>query len=337
MIAPAVSTIGAGLSGLALGLSLKSKGISGKIYDLAPGIPRFNYGITLHASTYRPLLGLLKMDEATFRKETAVDGARGEPVIWKDRTHLVKFERGLGFKTRCLAGCDGINSSVSRSLMHKVDADVHPFVAFSGRRRVPTDVFVKVFGQSMAENVMIVHHNGAARLEITISDMTSEYVILGYIYSRQTRSQGSTKDPLHTPLRPSPGAKLTPPALYDEIEALGNLPQPFNTIFHAESMRNDRLLHWLLRSRRPQIDHSKQLADRGAFIIGDAAHGAPLLGGEGANMAITDGIDLAEHIAKRGVDTAAGFSNSKYESWIKFVDESVQRLRDMHNPGGRRH
>jgi 2-polyprenyl-6-methoxyphenol hydroxylase-like FAD-dependent oxidoreductase len=39
--------------------------------------PRHHYGITLHASSYRPLLGLLNLDETTFRRCVAVDGAVG--------------------------------------------------------------------------------------------------------------------------------------------------------------------------------------------------------------------------------------------------------------------
>lgn len=39
----------------------------------------------------------------------------------------------------------------------------------------------------------------------------------------------------------------------------------------------------------------QRLAKHGAVLIGDAVHATPIPGGEGANMAIRDGIDLAQH------------------------------------------
>jgi hypothetical protein len=42
-----------------------------------PPTPRHSYGVTLHASSYRPLLKVLDLDEWAFKRRIAVDGAIG--------------------------------------------------------------------------------------------------------------------------------------------------------------------------------------------------------------------------------------------------------------------
>jgi 2-polyprenyl-6-methoxyphenol hydroxylase-like FAD-dependent oxidoreductase len=71
-----VVILGSGLGGLTLGRCLLKKGISSVIYDRAPSVPRHSYGITLQPWAYKPLLGLLDLDELTFRKKVAVDGLK---------------------------------------------------------------------------------------------------------------------------------------------------------------------------------------------------------------------------------------------------------------------
>ena len=66
-------------------------------------------------------------------------------------------------------------------------------------------------------------------------------------------------------------------------------------------------------------------------MIGDAVHATPILGGEGANMAIRDGIDLAEHITTYGVGAIKDFLAAKLEAWKKSVDDSKRRIKEMHS------
>ena len=114
------------------------------------------------------------------------------------------------------------------------------------------------------------------------------------------------------------------------MAALRDLEPPFDAIFDAEKMRHDKVLHWNMRSVRPDLSESKRLADQGVILIGDAAHAIPVLSGEGANIAIKDGIDLAEHIATKGVDSLADFVVSRHAMWKTVVEESEKRLREMH-------
>lgn len=72
-----ISIIGAGIGGLTLARCLNNHGIPSILYEKMSCAPRHHYGITLHASSYRPLLGVLNLDETTFRRRVAVDGAAG--------------------------------------------------------------------------------------------------------------------------------------------------------------------------------------------------------------------------------------------------------------------
>lgn len=72
-----ISIIGAGIGGLTLGRCLLKRGIPAVLYERAASSPRHSYGITLHASTYKPLLKVLEIDESTLKHRIAVDGALG--------------------------------------------------------------------------------------------------------------------------------------------------------------------------------------------------------------------------------------------------------------------
>lgn len=101
-------------------------------------------------------------------------------------------------------------------------------------------------------------------------------------------------------------------------------------MFDAESVRNDRVLHWLMRSVMPVPEEAQRLAGHGVVLIGDAVHAMPILMGEGANMAIKDGINLTEHIASKGFGDMRSFSASNYDMWKQAVHESEERLNKIH-------
>lgn len=73
-----ISIIGAGIAGLTLGRCLQNKGIQSTIFEKArQSTSRNSYGITLHSKFYQPLLKVLNLDEAAFRKRIAVDAGIG--------------------------------------------------------------------------------------------------------------------------------------------------------------------------------------------------------------------------------------------------------------------
>ncbi|KAH7075264.1 hypothetical protein FB567DRAFT_452739 [Paraphoma chrysanthemicola] len=72
-----VSIIGAGLSGLTLSRCLQQRGIPTIVYERTSTAARHNYGITLYASAYIPLLKTLNVSEKAFKSRVAVDEANG--------------------------------------------------------------------------------------------------------------------------------------------------------------------------------------------------------------------------------------------------------------------
>ena len=366
---PPITIVGAGLSGITLGLCLKQKGIPASIYDCATSPPRYSYGIVLRSATYRPLLSLLRMDEATFRRRTAVDSQQGRNgdfpsrsspvptdsfrchrgrleailrqglmISWNKKLRAVRkasgsktvtatFENGDRRSTECLIGCDGPHSITRKSLSSALKLQVLPYVVFNGKRDISLRNYIDKIHDHLEGNTSAQTLKGNVLLEISVNDINGSQVSLSYTYSRPALE---INDPLHNPDRPMTGATKVPEEFFTELADLPKLQPPFNEIFNVEAVRQDRLLHWLMRAVSPNLFEATRLAGLNVVLIGDAAHATPILGSEGANIAIQDGIDLAEHIATRGTGDLGDFSKEKFETWEKSVEDSKRRIEDMH-------
>ncbi|KAH8199003.1 hypothetical protein TruAng_006832 [Truncatella angustata] len=331
---PQITIVGAGLSGLTLGLSLRSKGIAAVLYDRAAPSPRYNYGITLYASTYRPFLSLLDMDESSFRESVAVNAQQGGTGSWPGsdtfRCHRGRleallsrylsinwdkrlkeinmspgsrgvtavFEDGYQHKTTCLIGCDGPHSMTRQSRAPSMKLEVLPYVVFNGKRRMSTEEYMGTIHEHMRDHVQKQTRVGNVLLEISVTDIAGSKVELSYIYSRATD---------------------IPDEFYEELRSLKGLEMPFREIFDADKVEDDRTLHWLMRCLAPEPKEAQHLSEHGVLLIGDAVHATPILGGEGAQIAIQDGLDLAEYISTNGVDDLWHFAQSKYNTWKKLT------------------
>lgn len=366
---PPIAIIGAGLSGLTLGLCLKHRGIAAVVYDRATSSPRYNYGIVLQSSTYRPLLSILHMDETTFQEKSAVNALQGgsdslsgtnssalndafrchrgrlEALLGKDlsiswgkrlrniqlasqsKELTASFDDGYSLKTKCLIGCDGPHSMTRQSLSSTMKLQVLPYVVFKGKRLISKIEYMKTMHDYMQNSLLTQQHKGEILLEISVNDISGSHVDLSYTYSRPAKENN---DPLHKPDRPITGAADIPEEFYEELAALQDLEPPFKVIFDAEEVRGDRVLHWLMRTLMPDPSEAQRLANHNVVLIGDAVHTAPILGGEGANMAIRDGIDLAQYIDKHGIDAFETFSKSKFAVWKKSIDNSKRMIENMH-------
>lgn len=179
----------------------------------------------------------------------------------------------------------------------------------------------------MQNHLLAQAHIGEILLKISVNDISGSHVDLSYTYSRPAKENN---DPLHKPDRPIPGATDIPEKFYEELEALQDLKLPFKVIFDTVAVRGDRVLHWLMRTLMPDPSEAQRLAKHGVVLIGDAAHATPILGGEGANMAIRDGIDLAQHIATHGIKDSQAFSKSKFPLWENSVENSKIMIKNMH-------
>ena len=231
-------------------------------------------------------------------------------------------------ETEVLIGTDGVHSLIRRSLAPDIKLQVLPFVVFNGKRRMTIPDYERLVAPAMQKRTVIQSRHKKVVLEISINEFSAKHVDLSYTYSRPVHED----DQLHKPDRPIPGATDIPEEFYLELNQLETLPAPFNIIFDSAKIRRDRVLHWLMRTTLGTPEQIKYLANRGVLLIGDAIHATPILGGEGANLAMKDGVDLAEHIVRHGTKSLLDFSGDRYQAWQRGVEESEKRIAEMHDP-----
>ena len=75
-------------------------------------------------------------------------------------------------------------------------------------------------------------------------------------------------------------------------------------------------------------------AGKGIVYIGDSIHPDPIIGGNGANHAIKDAIDLAEHIAYKGTskESIKDFYDRKWDGWRESNERAEAILAKMLDP-----
>ncbi|KAL8894479.1 MAG: hypothetical protein Q9192_004289 [Flavoplaca navasiana] len=259
----------------------------------------------------------------------------GQDIRWGHTfQHVTASSQGLvvqltltkSLEAEILIGADGVHSQVRKSLAPNIRLKVLPFVVFNGKRQFTKTEYQEMFELKLGTRTIIHDRHDDIILEISINEYTSDHVEISYTYSRPAREI----DALHRPDRATSGATEIPDEFYSELEDLKDLQQPFDVVFDAAKVRKDRVLHWLMRSSlggSAEVDH---LAKQGVLLIGDAVHAMPILGGEGANNAMKDGVDLAQHIVDHGTGNLLDFTNARYQRWKDGVEESEKRLVEMH-------
>lgn len=364
---PQITIIGAGLSGLVLGRCLLYRGFPCVIFEkdtARSGLARYGYGITLQSSAYSPLLKYFGLDDKAFQRRLAVDAAVGgsgklngntpeskefranrqklEQVLregldirWEHQltdiksegsSHTLQFRNGQQTQTSLIIDAEGPHSHIRRSISPTTDFEILPYAVYNGKRRISRKDFEDHYVSHMNDANVISHQEGQTLLQISVNDRRDDEVSISYTYSRPERQN----DPVFKPDRPNSGAKDIPEELFVEISELSNLRGPFKDVFDAEKMPQDRMLNWLMRSVSVSPEDLMAAANQDIVLIGDAVHATPILGGNGANAAIRDGIELAEFIAEHGTKALAKFYEGRHEMWRKEVVESESRLAGMH-------
>lgn len=64
--------------------------------------------------------------------------------------------------------------------------------------------------------------------------------------------------------------------------------------------------------------------------MGDAVHAEPILGGEGANIAIEDALRLAALLSEKGHGPLSRFYWERQDIWRRSVSKSKARISSMH-------
>lgn len=354
--------VGAGLGGLVLGQCLKAKNIPVTILEKASSSPRFNYGITLDRSVYQPLLPLIQISEASFLEKCCIGipGSQmgsatttltsrchrgrlesilreGLDIRWEQRLNSVELnpqgisfhvEKGVMMESDTLVGADGVHSLLRKLFIPDSYLNVLPYVVFNGRRSITLEDYRHGLQPYMADQTTIQALHGNVLFRVYVNQYTATDVHLGYTYSRPARAD----DPLYKPGRPTTAAENIPEEFYAELSQFKEkeLGSGFAGIFDSKKVRQDRVLHWLMRSTLVPLGDIQDLAYRGVWLIGDAAHLMPILGGDGANKAITDAIDLAEHLSNVSTSNKNEFIGERHQEWRRAVNEGERRLSEMH-------
>lgn len=361
--------MGAGIGGLTLARCLLQRGIRAVLYEKASTNPRHTYAITLQPASYRPLLKVLNIDESTFTKRVAVDAGIGgagsinpegygyrnlEPssfrvhrgkledllregldVRWEHTLQNIKMHEGLILEfangqsaiVDVVVGLEGPHSVIRKQFLPSEHPDILSYVAFNGKRRIPRAVFDDVYASAFKNTTVLEVRHGDIVLNISINEATQDLVSISWVYSRPARG---SSDALHKPNRPNAAAKDIPKEFFTEVGDLKELAQPFVDVFDVEKLRNERILHWLMRSIFIRKSEVQQLGQRGIVLMGDAAHAEQIIGGGGANAAIDDGMSFAEWIVEKGTADIAGWYDKIYGTWEEGQDKSRESIAAIH-------
>jgi len=369
MSRPSIRIIGAGLSGLTLGQCLRRSNIPAVIYERVKANPtRNNYGITLYKSTYMPLIDTLQITEDDFRRQVGVQHPDSGTIVSDNErlrvnraalTNLlegnldIRYEHKLAnihFKgtSRCAAfltdaedgveeynlliGADGVHSAV-RSMLNlpkrMFDLEVLPYIVFNGKRRmaysnVPTgllDCFSDPDGIRHTQNGVVLS------IKADFWKPENQTVAVSYTLSRPATSEADRS----LLRRNISDAESLAKRFIDEVASLGQLPAPFNKIFNPDTMSEDRLLHWLMRSSLIDKTAIKDIT-LNTILLGDAAHAQPIPG-NGANLAIDDALELAKHISATGTVDIDAFLRARRPVWVDGKRENERLLADLHSTG----
>lgn len=302
-----------------------SNGGSGKISDAAVGAGN-NRG-----SCFRANRGKL---EEWLREGLDV---RWEHVLQQadcssDHGSTLHFENGHTLQSDIVIGADGVHSSLRQSRLPESQLTILPFVVFNGKRRIDRAVSEADILPHMSGSNVIDFKHGDARLNFSVSEYKTDKVSVSWTYSRPSRGP---EDALHKPERALSKATAIPEALFEELSQFSQsgLPQPFASLFETAQLRNDRILHWLMRTTHVPKSDLQTLAQEGTVLMGDAAHAHPIVGGNGANMAIEDAVSLANHIAATQNPSAHDLSawiNEKYPTWSDSITSATKNIKHLH-------
>ncbi|CAK4031130.1 FAD NAD(P)-binding domain-containing [Lecanosticta acicola] len=368
-----VTIAGAGISGLVLGRCLQQRGIKAILYEKSKPLTatnRNNYGITLQATSYRPLLRILGLEEGAFRRKVAVDGAVGgtgrvvvvggedDGAFRANRNRLegllaegldvrwereiqgvqasaegegmveVEFSDGTKHQTRMLVGADGVHSQVRKATAPEVGFKILPFAVYNGKRKMGADAFRCDLAPSFRDGNVLQQRVGNVLLQVSINERTEDEVSVSYTYSRPAASDD---DPLYRPHRAKSEAREMPEVLFSEIDALkGRLQEPYAAVFDSAAMKQDRMLHWLMRTLRVEQHRVTKAVQDNIVLIGEAAHAEPILGGRGGSEAIEDGMELALMLAEHGKNGLGKFLSNRKAFWDQGIQESEVGIAEMH-------
>lgn len=212
------------------------------------------------------------------------------------------FADGQTVQSDIIVGADGPHSALRNALFPDSELEVHPVCVYNGKRRMSRLDYESKILPNMMDSTVVNHRIEKpfnARLYFSFNEYKGDQVSVSWTFSREAKGD---KDVLLRPERATTGARDIPPELFEELETLhkSGLPQPFSDVFEPSLVKDDRILHWLMRSVTLDSEQHLAIAKKGITIIGDAAHAEPIEGGYGANNAIEHAATVAMFIEQSG-------------------------------------
>lgn len=238
----------------------------------------------------------------------------------------LRFENDHQADADVVVGADGVHSQVRKAISPSNDFKILPFAVYNGKRKISRSIFDERYAQQLGSSTIAEQNVGDAHLTFSVDNYKGEHVYISYTYSRPA----TERDSLFRSNRPMSGATEIPAAFFDEVRSLRDLKCPFDTVFNVDEMENDRILHWLMRSISIDDADLARAVGQGIVLLADAAHGAPILGGDGANIAIEDAIELTTALSSTQTVDLMGFLHSRLERWKTYVGDSETRLAKIH-------
>jgi 2-polyprenyl-6-methoxyphenol hydroxylase-like FAD-dependent oxidoreductase len=238
--------------------------------------------------------------------------------------HILNFKNNEKVESAFVVDTSGVHSTIRKSLLPNSQLNVLPYVVFRGTRRLDQDTFRENYAPYFENGNMIETKKGDILLQIWVNSHQQDTGAV--VYSRPAQAN----DPLHRPGRGLDESVDIPSAFFTEVSQLSGLERPFQETFNGEAILDDRILHWLMRTVLVPLPELKRLSDKAVFLIGDSAHAMPILGGEGATVAIWDAVDLVRFITDDGVKGVGEFYDGRFSKWEAEVKRSEERLGKMH-------
>jgi 2-polyprenyl-6-methoxyphenol hydroxylase-like FAD-dependent oxidoreductase len=241
---------------------------------------------------------------------------------------VMDFKNGSRVKSAHVIVADGVHSSTRNLVASQNDLNILPFAAFSGKRWITKQTFDQLLAKEMEGATVLESLKDGYFLQISINRIAKDKrAYIKWVVSRPSRGDN---DILFKPNRLLDAALDIPKELYSEVAVLQNLDSPWKEIFDVEKMKEDRASNYLMRSfylERPEV---RRLYHEGLFLVGDAVHAEPILGGLGANNALREGVHLADVIAKDGIEGVGKGILERYHDWREGVLRSEKLIRMMH-------
>ncbi|KAA8576712.1 hypothetical protein EYC84_006786 [Monilinia fructicola] len=214
---------------------------------------------------------------------------------------------------------------------------IEPIVVFRGSTCFMKSLWHQRFQDWFRGNTaQIKQRFGETVLELSVDDFDHKrgIVFLTYIYSRH---HTGAFDELWVPKRSNDQASS--PFLIgkflDEIKTFRKkhkLPGPYDEIFDPQKMKNDKIVHWLMRTNLAEQSKLIHLwnGEEKIYKLGDAAHCMPIVESTGAELAIRDGIEAAEQVEENGGAMLHRWLITRWPMKTAYVEAGRRNLHRRH-------